>query len=43
MITNDPVLNIYNDPVVEFGNDASEHRKLSTPKDPASIMMHGVV
>ena len=41
--TVDPVFNKQNDRVVTFGNDVSEHRRMSTTKHPASIMMLGVV
>ena len=41
--TVDPVFNKQNDRVVAFGNDISEHHRVSTTKHPASIMMLSVV
>ena len=36
------IFNKQNDQVVTFANDVSEHRRLSTTKQPTSIMMHDV-
>ena len=41
--TVDPVFNRQNDRVVSFGNDVSNHQRVSTTKHPASVMMLGVV
>ena len=42
-LTVDPVFNKQNYRVVTFGNDVSEHSRVSTIKHPVSIMMLGVV
>ena len=41
IFTVDPVFNKQNDRVVTFGNDVSKHRRVSSIKYPASIMMLG--
>ena len=41
--TEDPVFNEQNDRFATFGNDISEHRRVSTTKHPAYIRMFDVV
>ena len=41
--TVDPVFNIQNVRFVTFGNEVSEHHRVSTTKHPSSIFMLGVV
>ena len=41
--TVDPVYNKQNDRVVKIRNDVFEHRRMSTTKHPASIVMPGVI